>query len=268
MIPLYLTTDAIDEQIDANGRNHARRPCPAPLEFLDCQHGGDAQYTINYGPDSRAFMVRLRQDFGSRGNKDDACGEMLDRRWQRLTMPPRQRSDRPDENRHHGTKGHEYIRRSRNWRDRRQCLFHDDHYPVADTRAGRQLTVTNHVDNSRHMKPDLAIEALSALAQTTRLSAFRLLVRQEPEGLPAGEIARRLDVPHNTMSNHLATLTRAGLVSVKRQSRTMIYRVELKTVRKLVMFLLKDCCNGQPELCAPLIAEISKSRSNSGACCG
>jgi len=117
------------------------------------------------------------------------------------------------------------------------------------------------------MKPDLAIEAFSALSQPTRLEAFRLLVRQEPDGIPAGEIARRLDVPHNTMSTHLAILARAGLVSVERQSRTMIYRVELKTMRKLVMFLLKDCCNGQPELCAPLIDEISKSCSNSGACC-
>ncbi|MEI7598495.1 MAG: metalloregulator ArsR/SmtB family transcription factor [Aestuariivirga sp.] len=117
------------------------------------------------------------------------------------------------------------------------------------------------------MKPDLAIEAFSALSQPTRLEAFRLLVKQEPDGLPAGEIARRLDVPHNTMSTHLAILARAGLVSVERQSRTMIYRVELKTMRKLVMFLLKDCCNGQPELCAPLIDEISKSCSNSGACC-
>ncbi len=118
------------------------------------------------------------------------------------------------------------------------------------------------------MKSDLAIEAFSALAQPTRLDAFRLLVKQEPEGLPAGEIARRLDVPHNTMSNHLAIMNRAGLVSVERHSRTMIYRVELKTVRKLVTFLLKDCCNGQPELCAPLIEDISKSCSTSGACCG
>lgn len=118
------------------------------------------------------------------------------------------------------------------------------------------------------MKQDLAIEAFSALSQPTRLEAFRLLVKQEPDGLPAGEIARRLDVPHNTMSTHLAILARAGLVSVERQSRTMIYRVELKTVSKLVMFLLKDCCNGQPELCAPLIKEISKSCSNTGACCG
>ena len=118
------------------------------------------------------------------------------------------------------------------------------------------------------MKQNLAIESFSALSQPTRLEAFRLLVKQEPDGLPAGEIARRLEVPHNTMSTHLAILARAGLVSVERQSRTMIYRVELGAVRKLVMFLLKDCCNGQPELCTPRIEEISKSCSTSGACCG
>ncbi len=101
------------------------------------------------------------------------------------------------------------------------------------------------------MKSDSAIEALSALAQPTRLDAFRILVKQEPDGLPAGEISRRLGVPQNTMSTHLAILTRAGLVSVERQSRSMIYRVNLGSVRKLVLFLLKDCCNGQPELCAP-----------------
>lgn len=117
------------------------------------------------------------------------------------------------------------------------------------------------------MRQDLAIEALSALAQPTRLDAFRLLVKHEPDGLPAGEIARRLDVPHNTMSNHLAILARSGLISASRHSRSMIYRVELGSVRQLVIFLLKDCCNGQPALCGPLIADISKSCSTPGACC-
>jgi ArsR family transcriptional regulator len=132
----------------------------------------------------------------------------------------------------------------------------------------RHLTVTQYVHKSRHMKTDIAIEALAALAQPTRLEAFRLLVKHEPDGLPAGEIARRLDVPHNTMSTHLGILNRAGLITVERHSRSLIYRVELKSVRKLVLFLLKDCCNGQPELCTPLIEDISKSCSTSGACCG
>lgn len=118
------------------------------------------------------------------------------------------------------------------------------------------------------MNTDSAIDALSALAQNTRLETFRLLVKQEPDGLPAGEIARRIGVPQNTMSAHLAVLTRAGLVTVERHSRSMIYRVELGSVRTLVLFLLRDCCNGQPELCTPLIEEISKSCSKPGACCG
>jgi ArsR family transcriptional regulator len=118
------------------------------------------------------------------------------------------------------------------------------------------------------MKQDHAINAFAALAQSTRLEAFRLLMKEEPHGLPAGEIARRLDVPHNTLSTHLAVLSRAGLISVERHSRSMIYRVELAAMRQLVLFLLKDCCNGQPELCAPLIEDITSACSTSGACCG
>lgn len=110
------------------------------------------------------------------------------------------------------------------------------------------------------MDNNKSVTALSALAQATRLDVFRLLVRNEPHGLPAGEIARRLDVPHNTMSTHLAILSRAGLISVERHSRSMIYRAELDAVHELVLFLLRDCCNGKPELCGPLVNDIS-------ACC-
>lgn len=112
-----------------------------------------------------------------------------------------------------------------------------------------------------------AVEDLSALAQPTRLEVFRLLVRNEPHGIPAGEIARRLDVPHNTMSTHLAILSRAGLISVVRHSRSLIYRAELGAVHELVLFLLRDCCNGMPELCGPLIKEISACCSTEGVNC-
>lgn len=118
------------------------------------------------------------------------------------------------------------------------------------------------------METQFAIEALAALAQPTRLEVFRLLVRKEPDGLPAGEIARQMEVPHNTMSTHLSILTRSGLVSVERQSRSMIYKVELTAVRQLMLFLLRDCCNGQPELCAPLIQDLSNCCSTPGASCG
>jgi ArsR family transcriptional regulator len=110
--------------------------------------------------------------------------------------------------------------------------------------------------------------ALSALAQPTRLEAFRLLMRHEPDGLLAGEIARRLGVPHNTMSTHLAILSRAGLISCLRSSRTMTYRAELPAIRALVVYLLRDCCGGKPELCAPLVEDLAPCCTKEGAACG
>jgi ArsR family transcriptional regulator len=101
------------------------------------------------------------------------------------------------------------------------------------------------------------IVAFAALAQTTRLDTFRLLVAREPDGVPAGELARLMAVPQNTMSAHLSILSRAGLVSGERRSRSIIYRANLARLRELVSFLLKDCCGGRPDVCAPLIAEIS-----------
>jgi ArsR family transcriptional regulator len=102
-----------------------------------------------------------------------------------------------------------------------------------------------------------AIDALAALAQPTRLAAFRLIMEHEPHGLPAGDVARRLEVPQNTISSHLAILARAGLISPERQSRSIIYRAELDRVRQIASFLVNDCCGGRPELCVPLIAEFT-----------
>ena len=102
-----------------------------------------------------------------------------------------------------------------------------------------------------------AIAALAALAQTTRLDTFRLLVTREPDGVPAGELARLMAVPQNTMSAHLSILSRAGLVSGERQSRSVIYRANLARLREVTLFLLKDCCGGRPEVCAPLIADLT-----------
>jgi ArsR family transcriptional regulator, arsenate/arsenite/antimonite-responsive transcriptional repressor len=107
------------------------------------------------------------------------------------------------------------------------------------------------------MDSDSATAALAALAQATRLETFRLLVRHEPEGLPAGEVARQLDIPQNTMSAHLAILTRAGLAVSERHSRWIIYRANLGRLRELTLYLVRDCCGGNAELCAPLIAELS-----------
>ena len=107
------------------------------------------------------------------------------------------------------------------------------------------------------MDSNSAVGALGALAQPTRLDTFRLLVRHEPEGLPAGEISRLIGVPQNTMSAHLAILARAGLVRSVRHSRSIIYRASIDDLRALTLFLVKDCCGGRAELCAPLIAELT-----------
>ncbi len=101
------------------------------------------------------------------------------------------------------------------------------------------------------------IAALAALAQPTRLNTFRLLVAHEPEGIPAGELARLAEVPQNTMSAHLAVLARAGLITGERQSRSIIYRADLQQFRDVTLFLLKDCCGGKPEICASLIADLT-----------
>jgi len=103
--------------------------------------------------------------------------------------------------------------------------------------------------------------ALAALAQTTRLETFRLLVRHEPDGLAAGDIANQLAVPANTMSAHLGVLARAGLITAERRSRSIIYRADLDRLGDLVLFLLNDCCQGRADLCQPLIAQLSPSRA-------
>jgi len=110
---------------------------------------------------------------------------------------------------------------------------------------------------SRYMDDVEAIAALAALAQNTRLETFRLLVTREPEGVPAGELARLMAVPQNTMSAHLSILARAGLVSGARHSRSIMYRAHLPRLRELTLFLLKDCCGGRPEVCAPLVADLA-----------
>ena len=98
------------------------------------------------------------------------------------------------------------------------------------------------------MKSTEAIEALGALAQETRLAIFRLLVRRGPEGLPAGTIAERLEIPPPTMSFHLAHLSRAGLVTSRREGRSILYAADYRGMNALLTFLTEDCCGGRPEI--------------------
>jgi ArsR family transcriptional regulator, arsenate/arsenite/antimonite-responsive transcriptional repressor len=104
------------------------------------------------------------------------------------------------------------------------------------------------------MDTSRAVVGLSALAQESRLKVFRLLIQTGREGMAAGDIARKLKVPHNTMSSHLGILSRASLVKSRKESRSIIYSVDLEGTRALLSFLVKDCCRGKPEICEPLIA--------------
>jgi ArsR family transcriptional regulator, arsenate/arsenite/antimonite-responsive transcriptional repressor len=104
------------------------------------------------------------------------------------------------------------------------------------------------------MEISSAIGALGALAQESRLKIFRLLVECGPDGMAAGDIARRLKLPQNTLSFHLAALARANLVASRKEGRSIIYFVDLEGTRGLLSFLVEDCCGGRAELCEGLVA--------------
>jgi ArsR family transcriptional regulator, arsenate/arsenite/antimonite-responsive transcriptional repressor len=114
-----------------------------------------------------------------------------------------------------------------------------------------------NIHKSGYMESEDAILALAALAQPTRLDVFRLLVKHEPVGLAAGEIAKALAVPQNTMSAHLSILSRAGLLSAQRFSRSIVYRADLTRFQAVMLFMLRDCCDGRPEICAPLMEGLT-----------
>jgi ArsR family transcriptional regulator len=102
------------------------------------------------------------------------------------------------------------------------------------------------------MEKRVAIESLSALAHDTRLDVFRMLVRRGPEGLPAGVIASRLALPGATLSFHLAQLKQAGLVSARREGRSLIYSADFDAMTALMAYLTENCC--REGACAPLAA--------------
>ena len=108
------------------------------------------------------------------------------------------------------------------------------------------------------MKSEAAVQALSALAQESRLAVFRLLVKAGPDGIAAGEIARQLDTAANTMSAQLLVLSNAGLIKARRDGRSIIYSADFDRMSALLLFLTEDCCGGRVEICAPL-AEVAKS---------
>lgn len=105
------------------------------------------------------------------------------------------------------------------------------------------------------MREDQALSAFAALSQEHRLRIVRLLVEAGPEGMPAGVLGETLGAGSSKMSFHLSHLEQAGLVRSHRDGRLIIYSVEVATLSGLIAFLLKDCCGGRPEICAPAFAE-------------
>jgi ArsR family transcriptional regulator len=103
-----------------------------------------------------------------------------------------------------------------------------------------------------------AVTALSALAQDNRLDIYRLLVQAGPEGMAAGEVATELAIAPNTLSFHFDRLRHAGLVSVARQGRSLIYAARYETMNNLLGYLTENCCGGKPGVCAPAACEPVK----------
>ena len=101
-----------------------------------------------------------------------------------------------------------------------------------------------------------AVDALSALAQETRLAVFRRLVQGGADGVAAGELARSLGVVANTMSAHLGVLAHAGLIRSRRAGRSIVYTADYDRMSELLTHLVQDCCNGSPEVCAPLFTLV------------
>ena len=107
------------------------------------------------------------------------------------------------------------------------------------------------------MNTESALLALAALAHPTRLEAFRLLVGHEPDGLSTGTLVEASGLTQSTFSTHLAVLAKAGLVTAEKKGRQQIQRARIDTLRALMLFLAKDCCEGRAELCEPLLADLA-----------
>jgi DNA-binding transcriptional ArsR family regulator len=106
------------------------------------------------------------------------------------------------------------------------------------------------------MNRSQALTGFAALSQETRLAIVRLLVRAGAEGVPAGEVASAVEVSASNVSFHLKELERAGLIEARREARSIIYSANYDTLRDLISFLMKDCCAGHPEVCAPALADL------------
>jgi DNA-binding transcriptional ArsR family regulator len=105
-----------------------------------------------------------------------------------------------------------------------------------------------------------AVIALGALAQENRLDVFRLLVRAGPDGMPAGSVAEALKLAPNTLTFHFDRLRQAGLVTVRRDGRSMIYAARFEVMNDLLGFLTENCCQGAADACAPAACKPVRSK--------
>ena len=110
------------------------------------------------------------------------------------------------------------------------------------------------------MKKTDVLAALAALAQENRLDVFRLLVEAGPLGLPAGSVASALKLAPNTLTFHFDRLREAGLVTVRRDGRSMIYAARFDRMTALLGYLTENCCQGQAEQCEPAQCTPAKAR--------
>lgn len=106
-----------------------------------------------------------------------------------------------------------------------------------------------------------AVAALAALAQDSRLDVFRLLVQAGPDGMPAGEVAEALAIPPNALTFHFDKLRMAGLVTVRREGRLMIYAARYETMNELLAYLTENCCGGDASTCAPAACTPKPARA-------
>lgn len=101
-----------------------------------------------------------------------------------------------------------------------------------------------------------ALTVFAALSQDTRLRMVRMLVKAGPEGLSAGALAAKAGVSASNVSFHLKELENAGLAFSRREARSIIYAADYDRLRGLIEFLMKDCCQGHPEICVPALAQV------------
>ena len=107
----------------------------------------------------------------------------------------------------------------------------------------------------------MAVAALAALAQETRLAVFRLLIEAGPEGMPPGLIGEKLEVPPATLSFHLKALSQGGLITARQDGRFIYYAVDFECMAALMSFLTQNCCRGMPQEC------LSVMETALGQCC-